>query len=80
MQPLPDTNRLPIPQPSPASRATAAAQLLRQQAPWAPGPQDEDDATERGASRDAGATARGLQRLMGQQRLDGLPEVVGNKL
>ena len=51
VQPLPDAGFLPVAQPSPAGRATAAAQLLREQPPRAAGAQDEDDAAEGGTVR-----------------------------
>ena len=79
VQLLPDAGRLPVAQPAPAGRAAAAAQLLGQQPPRAAGPEDEDDAGEGGAVRDAGAAALGLRRLLGQERFDGLPEVVGDE-
>jgi hypothetical protein len=79
MEPLPDAGRLPIAEAPPAGRAAPAAEFLGQQPPRAPGPEHEDDAAEGGAIRDAGAAASRLRGFFGQQRLDGFPEVVGDK-
>jgi hypothetical protein len=64
MQPLPDPGLLPVPQPPPAGRATATAQLLREQAPWTARSQDEDDATKRGTLRHSGAAALRFRWLL----------------
>jgi hypothetical protein len=79
MQPLPDAKLLPIPQPPPAGRAAAATQFLGEQSPWAPGPQDEDDAAKGGAIGDTRASPFRLGRLVRQQGFDGFPQIVGNK-
>jgi hypothetical protein len=79
MQPLPHAGFLPIAQPPPAGRAAAASECFGHEPPGAPRPQHEDDATQRGAIRDAGTATFGLGRFLGQQRFDGLPEVVGDK-
>ncbi len=79
VQPLPDAGVLPVAQAAPAGDAAAAAQLLRQQPPRAAGAQDEDDAAQGGTVGDAGAAALGLGRFLRQQRLDGFPEIVGDK-
>ncbi|CAA9566969.1 MAG: hypothetical protein AVDCRST_MAG59-3117, partial [uncultured Thermomicrobiales bacterium] len=79
VQPLPDPGLLPIPEPPPAGRPAAAAELHREQPPRAAGAQDEDDAGEGGAVGDAGRAALRLRRLRRQQRLDGFPKGVGNK-
>ena len=65
MQPFPDARFLPVPQASPAGRATATAQLLGEQPPRAAGAEDEDDAPEGGTIRDTRATAFGFGRLFG---------------
>ncbi len=79
VQPLPDAGRLPVAQPPPAGDAAAAAQLPRQQPPRAAGAQHEDDAAEGGTVGNAGTAALGLGRLLRQERLDGFPEIVGDK-
>ena len=78
MECLPDAGRLPVAQPAPASWATAAAELLRQQAPGRTGAEDEDDAAEYGAIGDAGAAALGVGRALRQEGLDRLPEIIGD--
>ena len=79
MESLPDRRRLPVAQPPPAGRATAAAQLLWEPAPGATGPQHKDDAAKGSTVWDARATALGLWRFLWQQGFDGFPEVIGNK-
>jgi hypothetical protein len=79
VQPLPHTRGLPVAQSSPAGRAAAAAEFLREEPPRAAGAQDEDDAGEGGAVGDAGTTTLRLGQFLRQQRLDGVPEVIGDK-
>ena len=78
MQRPPDAGRLPVAQPAPAGGATAAAQLLRQQAPGGPGSEHEDDAAQGSTIRDARAAALGLGSFSRQQGSDGLPEIIGH--
>jgi hypothetical protein len=79
VQLLPDAGGLPVAQASPAGRAAPAAQFLRQQPPRASRPEDEDDASEGEALRDARTTTFRLRRVLGQQRFDGFPEGIGDK-
>ena len=79
VQLLPDAGRLPVAEPSPAGRAAAAAELLRQQPPGASCAQDEDDTAKGSPVGDARSTALGLGRLLRQQRGDGFPEVLRDK-
>ena len=79
MEPLPHAGLLPLAQPSPAGRPTAAAQLLREQPPGTTRAQDEDDAGESSAVRDTGAATLGLRELRGQQGFNGFPEIVGDQ-
>jgi hypothetical protein len=79
VQPLPDAGFLPVPQSSPARGPATAAELPREEPPGAAGAQDEDDASEDSAVGDAWAAALGLGWHPRQQRLDGFPEVVGDK-
>ncbi len=79
MQPLPHAGSLPVAQAAPAGDGAAAAEFLRQQAPWAAGAQDENDAAECGAVGNAGAASLGLGRLFRKQRFDGFPKVIGDE-
>jgi hypothetical protein len=79
VEPLPHACFLPIAQPPSAGCAAAASECIGHVPPGTPRPQDEDDATQRGAIRDAGTATFGLGRFLGQQGFDGLPEVVRNK-
>jgi hypothetical protein len=79
VEPLPHTRFLPVPQPSPAGRAAAIAQFLREQAPGTARAQDEDDASERGAIRDPRTASVRLGWFLGQQGFNGLSQVVGDK-
>jgi hypothetical protein len=80
VEPCPDPGFLPVPQAPPAGGAAAAPQLLREQAPRASRAQDEHDAGKGGPARDTGPAALGLRRLLRQQRFEGFPEGVGDKL
>ena len=81
MQGLPDAGGLPVAQPPPAGHAAATAQLLgREQPPGHPGAQHVDDAAEHGPILDPGPTAIGMGRLGWQQRLDGIPDLIGDEL
>ena len=79
VQPLPDPGCLPIPQPSPASGPTAAAQFVREQPPRAAGSQHEHDARQSSAIREARAATFRFRRLMWQQGLDRFPKGVRNQ-
>jgi hypothetical protein len=79
VQAFPDAGRLPVPQPPPAGRAAATAQLLRQEPPGTPRPEDEDDAAEGRTVWDPRPAAIRLRWLLRQQGFDGFPEIVGNK-
>jgi hypothetical protein len=79
VQPLPNAMLLPIPQASPAGRATAATQLLGHKSPGAPGPEHKDDATEGGTIWNARASAFGFGRLEREQGFDSFPEIIGDK-
>jgi len=69
-----------VAQAAPAGDAAAVAQLPRQVAPGQTVPQDEQDATERGAMRDARRSAV-MSRWFGwEERLDRFPEVVADRV
>jgi hypothetical protein len=78
VQGLPHPGLLPVPQPPPAGHAAAAAQLLgREQPPGHPGPQHLDDAAQHRAVLEPGPAALGMRRRGWQQRLDGVPDLIG---
>jgi hypothetical protein len=80
MEPLPDPSLLPVAQAPPAGGAASTPQRFGQQSPRTAGPQDEDDAAESRAIRKPRTPPLRLGRLLGQQGLDGFPEVVGDKV
>jgi hypothetical protein len=76
---LPHPGALPVPQPPPAGDRAATAELAgRQQPPGDTGAQLVDNAGQRGAVINSGAAAI-AGRWSGQQGLDGLPQLLGNK-
>jgi hypothetical protein len=79
VQPDPDSGFLPLCQPAAATTTGAAVQLRKQVVPVEAGLEDEEDAGQRlavGQGLAAGvAEAARLDR--GQERLDALPQVVG---
>jgi hypothetical protein len=76
---LPDAGALPVPQPPPAGDWAAAAKLTdRQQPPGDAGVELVDDAGQRGAVVDAGSAAIAAWWWR-QERLNGLPQVVGDE-
>jgi len=76
---LPDAGLMPIVQPSPTGHAAAAAHLHRKIFPWRAGLEDEEDADEAVAIRDARPTAFGRGLLLGKERLDEFPQFVRNE-
>ena len=68
---LPHAQLLPPAEPSPAGHAAAVAQGVGQGAPAQPLPQDENDAAQRGAVRNAGPTTPGFRGIV---RLGGVAE------
>jgi hypothetical protein len=76
MQPFPHARRLPIPQPAPARHSTATAQFLGQHLPGDATLEDEEDAGEGGAIRDAVPPALGLGPLGRQERRNQCPQRV----
>jgi hypothetical protein len=58
------TGFLPCAQPTPASRATPAAELFREEPPEAPGAKHEDDPAEGGTVGNSGEAALELARLV----------------
>jgi hypothetical protein len=79
VQPHPDPSCQSIAHTPPTRRPAPAAELLGQQPPWAPRPQEEGEAPERGSVGKALSSTFGLGRLLGQQRLDGFPQGVEEK-
>ena len=79
MKALPDACGLPVAKPPPTGRPAPAPEFVREESPRAARSEDEDDPAERRTIRDTWATALRLRRLLQEQRLDGFPEVVGNK-
>jgi Putative PD-(D/E)XK family member, (DUF4420) len=78
MQPLPDAGLVPLLQAPPAGRAGAAAEFGRQPRPRQAGAQDEDDASEAVAVRDARPAAARPLGFGRQQRLDDCPQFVAH--
>jgi hypothetical protein len=78
MQGLPDAGGLPIAEPAPAGDSTPAAQLLREQAPGCAGAQDEDDAAQGRAIRNARSATLRVLSVLRQEGLDDLPEIIRN--
>ena len=79
MEPFPDAGLLPVTQAPPTGRAAPAAEFRGQHLPGNPALEDEDDAGQGGAVGDTGSSPLGFGWLLRQERLDGLPEVVGDQ-
>jgi hypothetical protein len=79
MQPFPHTRLVPLLEPTPAGHPRAAAHLLGQHLPGYATLEHEDDAGKGCPVVDAGPTALGLGRLLGQKRLDHFPQFVCNE-
>lgn len=77
---FPNAGMLPIPQAAPAGHPTVAAQLLGQHLPGKATLEDEEDAGERGAIRNAGTPALGLGTLHRQERRNQCPQRVTGQL
>jgi hypothetical protein len=76
---LPHAGALPVPQPPPTGDGAAAAELAGgEQPPGDAGVELVDDPGQRGAIVDAGSAAVAAWWWR-QERLDGLPEVVGDE-
>lgn len=78
-KPFPDAGLLPVAQTAPTSRAADAAECHRQHLPRNPALEHEDDASEDGTVRHTGAATLRLGRFLGQERFDGLPQVIGDQ-
>lgn len=74
MQGCPDAEHLSISLHTPASRATAAAKILRQEPPRSAGGQDEDDAAEHRAIGYSRSAAFWLESVSRNEVLDGVPD------
>lgn len=74
----PDATVPPPAQAAPAGDAAAEAQFQWEVAPAEPVAQDEQDAAQGGAIRDARRAAMRWERLRGEQRLDRLPQIVAD--
>jgi hypothetical protein len=74
---LPDAAALPVPQPSPAGDARAAAHLLREHLPGDAAAQDEDNPGQAGPVLDWGpAPLAGPGLVPREERRDSLPEFI----
>jgi hypothetical protein len=76
MDAVPDTGKIPVPQPTPTGHATATAHLLRQVLPRDARFQDEKDPREGFAISQGRTPSLGPRRSWGEQGLDQLPEFV----
>lgn len=79
MNPRPHTGLGPIAKAPPAGHAAAAAEFLRDEPPRSAGLEHEDNPGKAGPIRHARPSAIRLGPLARQQRLDLIPEFVGNQ-
>ncbi len=76
VQPLPHPGLVPLLKTPPAGHVAPAAYLLRKHLPRYATLKDEQYPRERRPVVDAGPAALGLRWLLGQERLDNLPQLV----
>jgi hypothetical protein len=79
VQPPPHPGLLPVAQPPPAGGARPAAHLLGEHLPGDARLEHEDDAGQGGPVGPPRPAALGPERLLGKQRLDGLPQLFAHQ-